>query len=139
MNEKINTLQIFHLPRVLKCSIIAFQIYIPNILQYFFLNVLLIFKKRDLSKNEMDKRMFYSYEKCIQNYQNLYMVIYKYYVIPLFYTSGIDLNDCNDKNEIHITINAIVRKNIIIKCIIFKSSQSIIIQFLNISINETLR
>lgn len=87
----------------------------------------------------MDKRMFYSYEKCIQDYQNLYMVIYKYHIIPIFYTSGIDLNDCNDKNEIHITINAIVRKNIIIKCIIFKSSQSIIIQFLNISINETLR
>lgn len=119
MNEKINTLQIFHLPWVLKCSIIAFQIYIPNILQYFFLNVLLIFKKRDLSKNEMDKRMFYSYEKCIQDYQNLYMVIYKYHIIPLFYTSGIDLNDCNDKNEIHITINAIVRKNIIIKYIMY--------------------
>lgn len=113
MNEKINTLQIFHLSRVLKCSIIAFQIYIPNILQYFFLNVLLIFKRRDLSKNEMDKRMFYSYEKCIQDYQNLYMVIYKYHIIRLFYTSGIDLNDCNDKNEIHITIIAIVRKNII--------------------------
>lgn len=40
--------------------------------------------------------MFYSYEKCIQDYQNLYMVMYKYYIICLFYTNGIDLNDKNE-------------------------------------------